>query len=270
MSIALILAVGQDLLLLDTRSWILRAASYLVESALSPTQSINQFQTGDFDMVLLCHSIPLQERDRLACAIRSSGYRVPVVLVASVSQECSRGCADAILENHPKALVQGIERALRNAIGRQQREHASSGHFVNRAARHTILCIDVDPEGRLIRRRLLENAGYIVLTAQNGCDGLKIFSVGVADAVVLDYALPLMNGSAVADEMRRIDKNVPLILYSGSLEISQQVWHCSTESFPRALRLRRSLMRSRRSCRIQTWNSPQRRSSREEDYKLAP
>src|SRR5580704_18192761 len=74
-------------------------------------QSINQFQTGDFDMVLLCHSIPLQERDRLACAIRSSGYRVPVVLVASVSQECSRGCADAILENHPKALVQGIERA---------------------------------------------------------------------------------------------------------------------------------------------------------------
>jgi hypothetical protein len=30
------------------------------------------------------------------------------------------------------------------------------------------------------------------------------------------------------------------------------------------------LMRSRRSCRIQTWNSPQRRSSREEDYKLAP
>jgi len=61
MSTAFILAVGQDNLLLNTRSSILRTAGYVVESVMSLTQALNQFLTGDFDLVLLCHSIPLQE-----------------------------------------------------------------------------------------------------------------------------------------------------------------------------------------------------------------
>jgi CheY-like chemotaxis protein len=129
-SIVLILAVGQDSLLLDTRSSILRAAGYVVESAFTLAQAINEFERGDFDMVLLCHSMPLQDRDRLTCAIRASGSRVPVVVVAPVSQECARGFADALLENNPISLVQGVEKALRHgAISRKPTETVGTGHF---------------------------------------------------------------------------------------------------------------------------------------------
>jgi hypothetical protein len=78
MSTAFILAVGQDDFHLDTRT-----AGYVVESVMSLTQALNQFLTADFDLVLLCHSIPLnlKERDRLTCAIRASGSPVPSSLL---------------------------------------------------------------------------------------------------------------------------------------------------------------------------------------------
>ncbi len=213
----LILAVGQDYVLLDTRSSVLRAAGYLVESAFTLPQAINGFEQGDYDMVLLCHSIPLQDRDRLTSAIRASGSRIPVVVVAPASQQdCSRGFADAVLESDPKSLLHGVEKVLRHmAISHQPTETASDGHLANRAGRHTVLCIDRDSDRLAIRRRLLKKAGYLVLAAQNDCEGMKIFSTGIVDAVVLDDAMPGMKGRAFAVQLRHMNKDVPLILYSG-------------------------------------------------------
>jgi hypothetical protein len=63
MPLILILSVGRDLALLDTRDAMLRACGYIVESELSEKQAINHFRAGDFDLVLLCHSIASQDRD---------------------------------------------------------------------------------------------------------------------------------------------------------------------------------------------------------------
>jgi CheY-like chemotaxis protein len=70
-----------------------------------------------------------------------------------------------------------------------------------------------------MRRAMLESAGYRVLTAQSGDEGIRIFASASCDAVILDYAMPHMNGGAVAAAMRRIDRNIGLILHSGCLEI---------------------------------------------------
>lgn len=127
MSTASILAVGQDDFLLNTRSSVLRTAGYVVKPVVSLTQAFHQFLKGDFDLVLLCHSIPLQERDRLICAIRASGSPVAILVVAPVRQECSRGLANALIDGHPTALIQGIGNALRSAEIRRQPERAASG-----------------------------------------------------------------------------------------------------------------------------------------------
>ena len=44
----------------------------------------------------------------------------------------------------------------------------------------------------------------------------------MVDTVVLDYSMPLMNGGAVAAQMRQIKGDVPLILVSGGSTIPQE------------------------------------------------
>lgn len=221
MSLALVLNVGHDPVLLNTRASVLRAAGYLVESASTLQQTIRQFRSGDFDVVVLCHSVDLEERTRLISLIRASGSLIPVISVAAFADGQYQGPSSWItIESNPKKLLRGIEKVLDRAAQPPDARRAQTvGGDGDGAARHTILCIDDDPDLLAMRRKLLESAGYRVLTAQSGPEGIRIFATGSTDAVILDYAMPLMNGGAVAVAMRRIDKNIGLILHSGCLEI---------------------------------------------------
>lgn len=129
------------------------------------------------------------------------------------------------IESNPKKLLRGIEKVLDGAAGRTdgQKAAAPDGHG-DGMMRSTILCIDDDPNLLAMRRKLLESAGYRVLTAQSGAEGIKVFAAGFADAVILDYIMPLMNGGAVAAAMRQIDKDVRLVLHSGCSEIPKEDW----------------------------------------------
>jgi CheY-like chemotaxis protein len=88
---------------------------------------------------------------------------------------------------------------------------------------HLILCVDDEMIGLRVRKVLLERAGYRVLTAQDGPAGLQLFSSEAVDAVVLDYSMPGMNGGEVADQMRRIKPDVPILLLSAYLGLPQNV-----------------------------------------------
>jgi CheY-like chemotaxis protein len=78
----------------------------------------------------------------------------------------------------------------------------------------TILCIDDHWNGLIGRKMLLEQSGYDVLEASDGDDALKLFRSKPVDAVVLDYQMPGMNGDVVAQKMKRINSNVPIMLLS--------------------------------------------------------
>jgi PleD family two-component response regulator len=77
------LAVGSDSPLLETCNQVLRSDGHTVVSALSIEQASKEFAARDFDLVVLCHSIPEQERERFTKAIHS---RTPNTLVVLVSQ----------------------------------------------------------------------------------------------------------------------------------------------------------------------------------------
>jgi CheY-like chemotaxis protein len=53
------------------------------------------------------------------------------------------------------------------------------------------------------------------LHRHNGSDGLKVYSTGIADAVILDSGMPLMNSGVVAAQMRQIKGENPFILLAG-------------------------------------------------------
>ena len=115
------LAVGRDPVLLETRGQVLRNAGYRVVSARSVEQALQSFASGDFAIVIVCHSIPVRDRERLTYAIHRHGPNTPVVVVtARVSAMDS--FADATIENEPEILLQEIPRILHKAPEKYQRE----------------------------------------------------------------------------------------------------------------------------------------------------
>lgn len=74
-----------------------------------------------------------------------------------------------------------------------------------------------------IRKIVLERAGYRVLTALDGPSGLAVFQKEDIDAVVLDYAMPEMNGSEVATVMRQDKPEVPILLHSAYVTLPDEV-----------------------------------------------
>ncbi|HEU5340941.1 response regulator [Edaphobacter sp.] len=88
---------------------------------------------------------------------------------------------------------------------------------------HLILCVDDELVGLRIRKILLERAGYKVLTASNGTDGLAIFRSEPVEAVVLDYSMPGMDGGEVAAKMRQIRPATPILLLSAYIGLPVEV-----------------------------------------------
>ncbi len=87
----------------------------------------------------------------------------------------------------------------------------------------TILCIDDEVLGLEIRKVVLEREGYVVHTATDGPTGIRVFRQQPVDAVVLDFAMPGMDGGAVATALREIRPTVPILLLSAYLTLPEEV-----------------------------------------------
>jgi CheY-like chemotaxis protein len=86
----------------------------------------------------------------------------------------------------------------------------------------TVLCVDDETIGLRVRKLMLEGAGFNVLTATSGEQGLQIFDQNHVDVVVLDYYMPGLNGGAVAAELRKRRTDVPIIFFSAYFSLPPQ------------------------------------------------
>src|SRR5579859_2002542 len=82
-----------------------------------------------------------------------------------------------------------------------------------------ILCVDDETTGLSVRKMILESQGYRVVTAENGPDGLAIFSAEPIDLVVLDYKMPDMNGDVVAEKMKHLKPSIPILMLSAYVDL---------------------------------------------------
>src|SRR5271163_1041222 len=78
-----------------------------------------------------------------------------------------------------------------------------------------LLCIHRDPA----QFRSLQEKGYELLTATNGHEGLRLFASQPVDAIVLDYHLGLLNGPLVANEIKRMQPTIPIVMLADNLEL---------------------------------------------------
>jgi PAS domain S-box-containing protein len=81
----------------------------------------------------------------------------------------------------------------------------------------TVLLVDDEDAVRDVGRQILERAGYTVLTALGGREAVELFrerADGI-DCVLLDLRMPGMSGAEALDQMRRIRRDVRVIISSG-------------------------------------------------------
>lgn len=90
------------------------------------------------------------------------------------------------------------------------------------SGRPVILSVDDDLTVLYTRFQLLSASGYGVISASDGAQALQLFAEHQIDLVLLDYALPEMDGGMVADAMKAHRPNIPIIMISG-IEVPQQV-----------------------------------------------
>ena len=80
-----------------------------------------------------------------------------------------------------------------------------------------ILLVDDEKTVRVVAKLMLEKAGFKVLAAEDGRQGLDLFRAHSKEiaAVVLDLTMPHINGADVLCEIRRLRDDVPVLLSSG-------------------------------------------------------
>lgn len=87
----------------------------------------------------------------------------------------------------------------------------------------TLLYVDDSLQRTEVIIARLKLLGYEVLTAANGMEALRLFSVHPVDLAVVDYYMPGMSGDLVAMEMKSLRPSVPVIIFSGAFTLSEMV-----------------------------------------------
>lgn len=81
--------------------------------------------------------------------------------------------------------------------------------------RRTVLCVDDEDSQLMLRKMVLEDAGFEFLGVRSGAEALELFRNREIAVVVLDYWMSGMKGTEIAEKMRRLRPTIPLIIVSG-------------------------------------------------------
>jgi CheY-like chemotaxis protein len=84
--------------------------------------------------------------------------------------------------------------------------------------RKTVLVIDDQEDERAIQRAILGHIGYHVNEASNGADGLDAAQASPPDLILLDVAMPLMDGFEVCRTLRADPRTqrIPVVIFTAS------------------------------------------------------
>jgi PAS domain S-box-containing protein len=129
-----------------------------------------------------------------------------------------RGTVQVISEPGLGTSIRVLLPAHQAALPEDPRSEAASPALA--PARATVLVADDDATVRQVARRVLERAGYRVVSAGNGREAVDLLaaSPGTIDVVLLDLTMPVMGGEEAFRELRERRLPVRVVLSSGFSE----------------------------------------------------
>lgn len=84
----------------------------------------------------------------------------------------------------------------------------------------SVLVVDDEQSVRDFVRRVLEDAGYVTATAENGPAALRIFGEGsTPDLLLTDLNMPGMRGDELAAKMRRQSPDLKVLYLTGYADL---------------------------------------------------
>jgi two-component system alkaline phosphatase synthesis response regulator PhoP len=94
---------------------------------------------------------------------------------------------------------------------------------MRRTGMSTVLVVDDQAELRQLFQRVLESQGYRVVCAENGHAGLAMLDTVNPQLILLDNAMPQMDGMAFLRNLRKRPRfqNMPVIILSGLMSREQ-------------------------------------------------
>jgi CheY-like chemotaxis protein len=105
---------------------------------------------------------------------------------------------------------------LRRTEAMPRKREESSGKPRGPAA--TILVVDDDPDVRAFLTESLDSLGYAAVVAESGSVALQTLERISPEVVILDFAMPGMNGAELARRIRQLQPELPIIFASGYSE----------------------------------------------------
>ncbi len=104
------LQFGKDSSLLESRGAILETTGLTVVNAHSVGQCTRELLSRSFDLIVLCHSASMEEREQISTFVHQRSPSTPVLLI-SMFHETDQG-VDAVVDCEPETLVDAIKTIL--------------------------------------------------------------------------------------------------------------------------------------------------------------
>ena len=82
-----------------------------------------------------------------------------------------------------------------------------------------ILCVDDEPNSLVLRKLVLQKAGYDVITANSAAQALEVLNSSQVNLVLSDQLMPGQTGTELARQIKSRWPFLPVILISGVNEI---------------------------------------------------
>jgi len=89
-----------------------------------------------------------------------------------------------------------------------------------------ILIVDDEPYNTRVLKLKFENAGYKVVTASNGLDGLNKFKIEYPDVVITDIRMPVMNGREMCQSLKESmkERRFLIIVITSTVDNTERLW----------------------------------------------
>jgi CheY-like chemotaxis protein len=81
-----------------------------------------------------------------------------------------------------------------------------------------VLAVDDDPMILELLTAVLTPRGYQVVTAQNGGEALMLLEASPVDVVLLDVAMPGVDGMSALRRIREVHPALPVIMLTGNVD----------------------------------------------------
>jgi two-component system cell cycle sensor histidine kinase/response regulator CckA len=127
--------------------------------------------------------------------------------------------ADGVTRGARFTVYLPVHNATEEELARAEAEEKQQAAAQSWSGGGRILLVEDEDMVRAVAERALARAGYDIVTASDGDEGLeKVRSGERFDLVVTDVVMPSMDGPAMAREIRKLQPRLPVLFMSGYAE----------------------------------------------------